>query len=94
MENNLWIVGLVFIVLGLIIGVGKQTWLLAGFNEKRVKNKTLLANLVGGYITVIGILFLISSFYTFLSEQILVGALVIGLFILIIFTNIKLVDKE
>lgn len=37
MENNLWIVGLVFIVLGLIIGVGKQTWLLAGFNEKELK---------------------------------------------------------
>lgn len=94
MANELWIVGLIFLALGLIVAVGKQTWLLAGFNEKRVKNKTLLAYLVGGYFVIMGSLFIVSSIFSLLSEQILFGVLVIGLFILIMFTNVKLVDKE
>lgn len=94
MTNEFWIIGLILIALGLIVGVGKQTWLLTGFNEKRVKSKTLLANLVGGFFVIMGILFVVSGIYSLLSEQILVGMLIIGLFTLIIYTNIKLVDKE
>lgn len=94
MTNELWIVGSILIVLGLVVGVGKQTWLLAGFNEKRVNNKALLANLVGGFYVIIGALFVVSSMFSFLSETILIGMLIIGLFSLIIYTNVKLVDQE
>ncbi|MGE7921305.1 DUF3784 domain-containing protein [Viridibacillus sp. NPDC093762] len=45
---NLFIIGLIFLGLGFCVGVKKMTWLLSGFNEKRVKDKTKLAHLVGG----------------------------------------------
>ncbi|MFE0508082.1 hypothetical protein ACWF7H_27985 [Peribacillus butanolivorans] len=31
-----------------LVAVKKQTWLLAGFNEKMIKNKSLLGTITGG----------------------------------------------
>ncbi|MGE7925795.1 DUF3784 domain-containing protein [Viridibacillus arvi] len=42
--------------------VKKLTWLLAGYNEKRVKDKNKLALLVGGTFALLGIGTLISRF--------------------------------
>ena len=55
MEINLVIIGFVFLVFGFLVGVKKLTWLLAGYNEKRVKDKNKLARLVGSTFALLGL---------------------------------------
>lgn len=93
MNTDLVIVGGVLLLMGFLVGVMKQTWLLTGFNEKRVSNKDRLAKLVGGFEGIMGVIFIIAGFFSFQSVTILVAILLIGLFGLIIYSNVMLVDQ-
>ena len=59
---NLIVIGLVFLIFGYLVGVKKLTGLLAGYNQKRVKDKNKLANLVGSTFALLGVGILISGF--------------------------------
>jgi hypothetical protein len=93
MNTELMIVGGVLLLMGFLVGVMKQTWLLAGFNEKRVSNKGRLAKLVGGFEGIMGAVFIIAGFFSFPSVTILMAILLIGIFGLIIYSNVMLVDQ-
>lgn len=91
MNMDLFIVGGILLVMGFLVGIKKQTWLLAGFNEKRVEDKNKLATLVGGYTGVMGILFLIAGVISFEYIQSLFTILLIGLISLIVYVNVRMV---
>lgn len=89
---DLLIVGGILLIMGFFVGIKKQTWLLAGFNEKRVMNKNKLATLVGGYTGVMGILFLIAGAISFEYIQSLFTILLIGFIGLIVYVNVRMVN--
>ncbi|KAB8133618.1 DUF3784 domain-containing protein [Gracilibacillus oryzae] len=93
MNTDLLIIGGLLLLMGFLVGVKKQTWLLSGFNEKRVSNKDRLAKLVGGFVGIMGVIFIIAGVFSFQSVMILVAILFLGLFGLIIYSNVKLVDQ-
>ncbi|MEK5080082.1 DUF3784 domain-containing protein [Solibacillus sp. FSL W7-1436] len=92
MEMNLVIVGLVFVVLGYLVGVKKFTWLLAGYNEKRVKDKNKLALLVGGTFALLGIGIAISGFAGIQQAETIMFV-AIGIILLeLVYVNVKMVE--
>lgn len=92
MDLNLIIFGILFLVLGYLIGVKKQIWLLSGFNEKRVKNKKKLAHLVGGTLTFLSIVLIIGGIIGRLTPEYYMMFAVAVMFGLILYVNIKLVE--
>lgn len=62
-ESGLLIIGLALLLVSYFVAVKKQTWLLAGFNEKAIKNKDLLCKVAGGgFFLPLGLLVVIHSF--------------------------------
>ncbi|WP_339176092.1 DUF3784 domain-containing protein [Solibacillus sp. FSL R5-0691] len=92
MEMNLVIIGVIFLVLGYLVGVKKLTWLLAGYNEKRVKDKNKLAVLVGGTFALLGIGIVISGFAGVQQAE-TVMFVAIGIILLeLVYVNAKMVE--
>lgn len=92
MNINLIIIGLLLLTIGYFVGVKKMTWLLSGFNERRVKDKEKLANLVGGAQILIGAMLIIGGFVDVHPEEYLVIAGVVILLGLLVYVNIKMVE--
>lgn len=92
MELNLLIIGLVFLLIGFLVGVKKYTWLLAGYNEKRVEDKEKLARLVGGTFALVGVGLLICGFIG-LKEVETIMMVAVGIILLeVVYVNVKLVE--
>ena len=72
MNIDLIIMGLIFLALGYLVGVKRMAWLLSGFNEKQVKDKLKLSNLVGGTQIILGGLLMVGGFVGLQSEEYLV----------------------
>ncbi|MDZ5471363.1 DUF3784 domain-containing protein [Bacillus sp. 31A1R] len=83
---------LVLFVLAFFVGVRRQTWLLSGYNQSRVKDKEKLAKLIGSYSFVIGMVMLGGAFIDHPDTQILFPIMVIGYVILVGYVNIKMVE--
>lgn len=92
MNADLLIIGGILLVLGYLVGVKKKTWLLSGFNEKRVSDKNKLSLLVGGFNGIMSMLFLAAGATSFEYVQILFAILILGFVALIIYVNVKMVD--
>jgi len=92
MEINLVIIGAVFLVFGYLVGVKKRTWLLAGYNEKRVKDKLKLARLVGSTMAILGILLLICGLIGVKQTEYLIMFAVAILLMEVVYVNAKMVE--
>ncbi|HWI49404.1 MAG TPA: DUF3784 domain-containing protein [Rummeliibacillus sp.] len=92
MEMNLVIIGAVFLVFGYLVGVKKQTWLLAGYNEKRVKDKFKLARLVGSTMAILGMLLLICGLIGIKQTEYLIMFAVAILLMEVVYVNAKMVE--
>ncbi|MEH7382260.1 DUF3784 domain-containing protein [Bacillus sp. JJ1533] len=93
MNQLLIIASIVLLILAFLIGVKKQTWILSGFNQKRVKEQDKLAKLVGMYSLIIGIIMLIGGFINYPnSEKILFPIMLIGYVMLLGYVNTKMVE--
>ncbi len=92
MITSLFYPGLILLALGFIIGVMKQTWLLSGFNEKRVSNKAKLSKLVGSYNFAMGAIFIVASFVDLISPEPMFIILVVGYVLLIGYVNTRMVE--
>ena len=92
LEINLIVMGAVFVAIGYLVGVKKLTWLLAGYNEKRVNNKKKLAVLVGVTFAVLGLGLLIFGLIGFeQAETIMMVA--VGIILLeVVYVNAKMVE--
>lgn len=91
MDMILVIMGLVFIVMGYLVGMKKMVWLLAGYNQKRVADKNKLANLVGGTFAVLGLGILLSGFFQVQETETIIMIAVIIIVIEVAFVNVKMV---
>ncbi len=92
MKINLIIIGLLLLAIGYFVGVKKMTWLLSGFNERRVKDKERLANLVGGTQMLLGATLIIGGLVGVQPEEYLVIASVVILLGLLVYVNSKMVE--
>lgn len=94
MDYGFFIIGIALILVSYLVGVKKQTWLLAGFNEKNINNKSLLGKITGGiFFLPLGLLVIIHSFIEYPYEVIvLLISMLVLLTITYIFINRKLFD--
>lgn len=88
---ELVLVGAVLMVLGAMVGFMKLTWLLAGFNEKRVENKDKLARLVGFPLLAIGLIFVNAGMVGVEDPTSLFAGLVVVILVLVVYVNVKMV---
>ena len=77
-----------------LVAVKKQTWLLAGFNEKIIKNKSMLGTVTGfGFFLPISLLVIINSFIDYAYEKtVLITVMLVLLTMTYLFINRKLLD--
>jgi hypothetical protein len=93
MNQTLLTAAIILFVLAFLIGVMKQTWLLSGFNRKRVKDQDKLAKIVGSYTLLIGIVMLVGGFVNNPNiESVLFPIMLIGYVILLGYVNTKMVE--
>ncbi|WP_191562470.1 DUF3784 domain-containing protein [Metabacillus idriensis] len=94
MDFGLLVIGIAFLVVSYLVAVKKQTWLLAGFNEKMIKNKSLLSKVTGGvFFLPFGLFVIINSLIDYPNEgTVLIIAMLVLLTIVYLFINRKLLD--
>ncbi|WP_307261916.1 DUF3784 domain-containing protein [Peribacillus sp. V2I11] len=94
MDYGLLVIGIAFLLVAYLVAVKKQTWLLAGFNEKMIKNKSLLGTVTGGnFFLPVGLLVVVNSFIEYPYElTVLIIAMLILLTIVYVIINRRLLD--
>lgn len=94
MDFGLLIIGIALLLVSYLVAVKKQTWLLAGFNEKNIKNKSLLGKVAGGvFFLPLGLLIIIHSFIDYPYEAtVLIVAMFVLLTIVYVFINRRLLS--
>lgn len=92
METNLIIISVILLVFGYLVGVKRMTWLLAGYNEKRVVDKMKLSRLVGGTMAILGIILLVCGFFGVPKPDYFIMAAIAIILIQVVYVNMKLVE--
>jgi hypothetical protein len=94
MDYGLLVIGLALILVSYLVGVKKQTWLLAGFNEKMIKNKSLLGTITGLlFFLPLGLIVIINSFIDYAYEgTILMVVMLVLLTGVYVFINRRLME--
>ena len=94
MNNGLLLIGIALLLVSYLTAKKEQNWLLAGFNEKNIKDKTLLGKITGGiFFLPLGLIIIIHSFIDYPYESlVLVIAMLVLLTITYIVINRKLLD--
>ncbi|RRN71356.1 DUF3784 domain-containing protein [Peribacillus simplex] len=83
---------LVFLALAYFVGIKKQTWLLSGYNQQRVRDKDKLAKLVGSYSFIVAIAMAIGAFIDHPDVKVIFPIMVVGYVILLVYVNTKMVE--
>ncbi|MDA1667169.1 DUF3784 domain-containing protein [Bacillus cereus] len=89
---TLFIVAIISFALAYFIGVKQYTWLLSGFNERRVPDKVKLSKIVGLYNLIAGVIATIGSVFTTPNVTIVIPIIIIGHFIIAAYVNTRLVQ--
>lgn len=92
MNPHFIVISIILLVLAYLVGVKKQTWLLSGYNQRRVRDQDKLAKLVGSYNFVMGMVMMGGAFIDHPDTQVLIPILVIGYVILLGYVNTKMVE--
>lgn len=92
MNQSLIFLGIILLVLAFFVGVKKQTWLLSGFNQKRVKDQDKLAKLVGSVNLVMGLMLIGGAFIDHPDTQILIPIVLIANVATLGYVNTKMVE--
>ncbi|MFC4559007.1 DUF3784 domain-containing protein [Virgibacillus kekensis] len=94
MDYGFLIIGIALLLVSYLVAVKKQTWLLAGFNEKNKKNKSLLGKITGGsFFLPLGFLVVIHSFIDYPYEAtVLIVAMLVLLTVTYVLINRRLLD--
>ncbi|MBS4190299.1 DUF3784 domain-containing protein [Bacillus sp. FJAT-49705] len=92
MNQHFIIISIILFILAYLVGVRKQTWLLSGYNQKRVKDQDKLAKLVGSFNFAMGIVMLGGAFIDHPDTQVLIPILIIGYVILLGYVNTRMVE--
>lgn len=88
------IIGLALLLVSYLVGVKKQTWLLAGFNEKMIKNKSLLGTITGGlFFLPLGLIVILNSIVDYAHKETILLIVMLGLLAVVyLYINKKLLD--
>ncbi|WP_100330723.1 DUF3784 domain-containing protein [Bacillus xiapuensis] len=92
MDYQVLVLGLIFLILAYLVGIKKQTHLLAGFNQHRVKDKKKLAELVGSVNFAFGVILIVCSFIRIVPLEIIMPLAVVGYLLLLLYVNAKMVE--
>lgn len=92
MDYGLLIIGVALILISFLVGVKKQTWLLAGFNEKMIEDKSKLGTITGLlFFLPLGFLGIVNSLFDYAYEgPIFVVVMLVLLTVVNLFINRKL----
>jgi Domain of unknown function (DUF3784) len=92
MDYGLFAIGVALLLISYLVGVKKQTWLLAGFNEKMIKDKSLLGTITGMlFFLPLGLLGIVNSLLDYAHEgTIFVIVMLVLLTVVYVFINRKL----
>ncbi|MGN7893649.1 DUF3784 domain-containing protein [Bacillus sp. 22475] len=89
---SLFIVAILSFALAYFIEVKQYTWLLSGFNERRVPDKVKLSKIVGLYNLIAGVIATIGSVFTTPNVTIVIPIILIGHFIIAAYVNTRMVQ--
>ncbi|QWG28954.1 DUF3784 domain-containing protein [Bacillus mycoides] len=89
---SLFILAIISFALAYFIGVKQYTWLLSGFNERRVPDKVKLSKIVGLYNVIAGVIATIGSVFTTPNVKIVIPIIVIGHVIIAAYVNTRMVQ--
>ncbi|HHT7237280.1 MULTISPECIES: DUF3784 domain-containing protein [Bacillus] len=89
---SLFILAIISFALAYFIGVKQYTWLLSGFNERRVPDKVKLSKIVGLYNLIAGVIATIGSVFTTPNVKIVIPIIVIGHVIIAAYVNTRMVQ--
>ncbi|RFT65138.1 DUF3784 domain-containing protein [Bacillus clarus] len=89
---SLCIVAIISFTLSYLIGVKQYTWLLSGFNERRVSDTLKLSKIVGLYNLSAGVVATIGSVFTSPNVKIIIPLIVIGHVIIAAYVNTRMVQ--
>ena len=89
---SLFILAIISFALAYFIGVKQYTWLLSGFNERRVPDKMKLSKIVGLYNLIAGVIATIGSVFTTPNVKIIIPIIVIGHVIIAAYVNTRMVQ--
>ncbi|CAH2463761.1 MULTISPECIES: DUF3784 domain-containing protein [Bacillus] len=89
---SLFVVAIISFALAYFIGVKQYTWLLSGFNERRVPDKVKLSKIVGLYNVIAGVIATIGSVFTAPNVKIVIPIIVIGHVIIAAYVNTRMVQ--
>ena len=89
---SLFILAIISFALAYFIGVKQYTWLLSGFNKRRVPDKVKLSKIVGLYNLIAGVIATIGSVFTTPNVTIVIPIIIIGHFIIAAYVNTRMVQ--
>ncbi|MDZ3952933.1 DUF3784 domain-containing protein [Bacillus thuringiensis] len=89
---SLFIVAILSFALAYFIEVKQYTWLLSGFNERRVPDKVKLSKIVGLYNLIAGVIATIGSVFTTPNVTIVIPIILIGHFIIAAYVNTRMMQ--
>ncbi|AQS53612.1 hypothetical protein BW727_101245 [Jeotgalibaca dankookensis] len=85
------VIGIIVVVLSYLVGIKKFTWLLAGYNERRVIDKDKLSKLVGITYFILGVILILNGFFSLKTLEYLAIIGVIIVLLEVFYVNFKLV---
>ncbi|PQZ57018.1 MULTISPECIES: DUF3784 domain-containing protein [Bacillus] len=88
---SLFIVAIISFSLAYFIGVKQYTWLLSGYNERRVSDKVKLSKIVGLYNLSAGVLATLGSVFTTPNVKIIIPIIVIGHVLIAAYVNTRMI---
>jgi hypothetical protein len=69
MDYGLLAIGVALLLISYLVGVKKQTWLLTGFNEKMIEDKSKLGTITGFlFFLPLGLLGIVNSLFDYALE--------------------------
>ncbi|MFX3622513.1 MAG: DUF3784 domain-containing protein [Ectobacillus sp.] len=92
LAGGLLFLEIISFLLACLIGVKKQTWLLSGYNEWRVKDKEKLAKLAGAYNAIVGVAAIIGLPINHPDAQFIFPLMITGYVILPCYVNTRMAE--
>ncbi len=95
MNINLLVIGILLLIVSFLVGALKQTWLLAGFNEKAIRDKGRLGTVVGwGFLFPLGMILIVHSFIAYPYDHFALAFIMVLLLLFVsLYINRELLEK-
>lgn len=86
------LIAMLFFWIAYMAGIKKQTWILSGFRESRIRDKERLARIAGSFFLNSGIFILLNGFISFQGQDQLIPPMILAYGAgVIIYVNKKLI---